>query len=231
MRTPQSLENSFSAVELQKLKKSFEEVKPESILDRIQMTAESRRFVENDSFALLIAVIADQSVKSEVAWDLPNRLSKRIGMDHFNAEWIFNNIENVKNAIAKKPALHRFPGKMADYIFSLSAVIENNYSSPSGLLNNSLDYNNFIVNIKGVSGISDKKANFLFLILLLDFHYDFKNIENSTVLFDTHVEKFLSKRFNKKITKTEADEICHYVSPDNPALFCPYMWRIDRKMK
>ncbi|GGL61023.1 hypothetical protein [Sporolactobacillus putidus] len=56
--------------------------------------------MENDSFALLIAIVADQSVKMEVAWNLPYELGKRIGMEHLNPEWISRNIDKVKNAIA-----------------------------------------------------------------------------------------------------------------------------------
>ncbi|TGA97690.1 hypothetical protein E4665_11345 [Sporolactobacillus shoreae] len=216
------------SIELEELKKSFQDNRPESILNAIHMSPTSRHLVENDGFALLIAVVADQSVKSEIAWNLPFELSKRIGNDHFNPDWILSHAEELKDAIAAKPALHRFPQKITDFIFSLSGVIKNKYASASGLLRSASDYNVFISNVKEVSGISDKKANFLFLILLLDFHYEFKNVKNSSVLFDTHMEKWLSHRFDRSISKKEANEICGFVSPDNPALFCPYIWKMDR---
>lgn len=156
------------------------------------MSPGSRQLVENDSFALLIAIVADQSVKMEVAWNLPYELGKRIGMEHLNPEWISRNSDKVKDAMAQKPALHRFPQKIADYIFSLSAIIENKYASANDMLRSSMDYHAFVSTVKEVSGISDKKANFLFLILSMDFHYSFKNTEESSVLFDTHMNKWLS---------------------------------------
>ncbi|MDD9149823.1 hypothetical protein OYT88_14810 [Sporolactobacillus sp. CQH2019] len=233
MKTNQRSEENraIPSIELEELKKSFERDKPESLLNHIHMSPESRKLVENNSFALLIAIVADQSVKMEVAWNLPYELGKRIGMERLHPQWITRNSEKVKDAIAQKPALHRFPQKMTDYIFSLSTIIENKYSSAAGLLRSSMDYHVFVANVKEVSGISDKKANFLFLTLSLDFHYSFKNTEESSVLFDTHMEKWLSQHFNRTISKKEANEICAYVSPGNPALFCPYVWNKDHEIK
>lgn len=214
---------------LDKLKQNFEQDKPQTMLNPINMSPYSRSLVEKNSFALLIAVIADQSVKSELAWSLPNELSMGIGADHLNPEWIIQHIETVQEAIKQKPALHRFPKKIADYIFSLSSIIHEKYQSADQLLHCSLEYHTFVSVIKEVSGISDKKANFLFLILVLDFNYPFINKEKSGVLFDSHLENWLSQYFNKKISKSEANQICGEVSPNNPALLCPYLWNLDRK--
>ncbi|SFG98500.1 hypothetical protein [Sporolactobacillus nakayamae] len=214
---------------LNKLKQEFELDRPHSMLDHIHMSPKSRSLVEKDSFALLVAVIADQSVKSELAWNLPYELSTRIGINYLNPEWIIQNIETVQETIKKKPALHRFPKKIADYIFSLSSIIHEKYQSADQLLNCSLDYHTFVSAIKEVSGISDKKANFLFLILVLDFNHPFINKEQSGVLFDSHLDNWLSRYFNRKISKSEANRICKEVSPDNPALLCPYLWNLDRK--
>ncbi|MET1247697.1 hypothetical protein ABWW58_02780 [Sporolactobacillus sp. STCC-11] len=214
---------------LVKLKQEFVQDKPQSMLDHIHMSPKSRSLVEKDSFALLVAVIADQSVKSELAWNLPHELSTRIGANHLNPEWIIQNTETVQEAIKQKPALHRFPKKIADYIFSLSSIIHEKYQSADQLLNSSLEYHTFVSAIKEVSGISDKKANFLFLTLVLDFNHPFINKEQSGVLFDSHLENWLSRYFNRKISKSEANQICKEVSPDNPALLCPYLWNLDRK--
>jgi endonuclease III len=216
---------------LDKLKQNFEQDKPQSLLNPINMSPYSRSLVEKNNFALLVAVIADQSVKSELAWNLPYELSMRIGADHLNPNWIIRNIETVQEAIKQKPALHRFPKKITDYIFSLSSIIQERYQSADQLLNGSLDYHTFVSSIKEVSGISDKKANFLFLILVLDFNHPFVNREQSNVLFDSHLENWLSRYFNRKISKSEANQICKEVSPDNPALLCPYLWNLDRKPK
>ncbi|MCQ2008389.1 MAG: hypothetical protein ABF629_08200 [Sporolactobacillus sp.] len=213
---------------LRNLRCDFEQNKPQSILDRIRMLPSSRTLIENNGFALLMAVIADQSVKSEIAWNLPNNLSKRIGADHFNPQWMIENNSAVQSAIAQKPALHRFPKKISDYILSLSFVINDHYHSADQLLHHSSDYRTFVAAIKEVSGISDKKANFLFLILSLDFDYPFINKEQSEALFDSHLEKWLTAYFNRKISKTEANRICREVSPDNPALLCPYLWKLHR---
>lgn len=101
MKTNEPSENiTIPSSELEELRKSFEKNKPESLLNHIHMSPGSRQLVENDSFALLIAIVADQSVKMEVAWNLPYELGKRIGMEHLNPEWISRNIDKVKNAIA-----------------------------------------------------------------------------------------------------------------------------------
>ena len=56
-----------------------EVISDNSILSDNMLKAEERKFLLSDWNAFLIGLIADQSVKAEMAWRLPYYLSKRLG--------------------------------------------------------------------------------------------------------------------------------------------------------
>ena len=84
-----------------------------SILSDNMLKAEEREFLLSDWNAFLIGLIADQSVKAEMAWRLPYYLSKRLGYFNFNKIIKEQNVESLEAIIKEKPALHRYPRKMA----------------------------------------------------------------------------------------------------------------------
>ena len=77
----------------------------------------------------MIGLIADQSVKAEIAWRLPYYLSKRLGYFDFNKIIKVQNVESLEAIIKEKPALHRYPRKMAEYIFFAIKTIVEKYDS------------------------------------------------------------------------------------------------------
>ena len=78
---------------------------------------EKRDFLLSDWNAFLIGLISDQSVKAEMAWRLPYSLSKRLGYFDFDRIVKEQSVESLETIIKEKPALHRYPKNMADYIF------------------------------------------------------------------------------------------------------------------
>lgn len=211
--------------ELKDIKEEYMVSKPASILDAIQMSKDERDRFREDYYLLLIAVLADQSVKSEIAWRLPRRLMERIGKHNLNPYWVVSNKSLVSEALKTKPALHRFPQKMADFIVSMSQTVIDEYDgSVDNLLLNTQNYDVFVKNMKKIKGISDKKANLLFLILTLDFNVTFSNSQNSKALVDVHIKRYLEKILGFGITQKQADNFFKEIDPENPARVSPFLW-------
>ena len=94
-----------------------EVIKDNSILSDNMLKREEKEFLLSDWNAFLIGLISDQSVKAEIAWRLPYYLSKRLGHFDFCRITKEETIESLEATIKEKPALHRYPRKMAEYIF------------------------------------------------------------------------------------------------------------------
>ncbi len=84
----------------------------------------------------MIALISDQSVKAEVAWRLPYYLSKRLGHFDFGKIAKEESAESLEAIIKEKPALHRYPRKMAEYIFFAIKKVVEDYNSEAENMKN-----------------------------------------------------------------------------------------------
>ncbi len=96
-----------------------EVIKDNSILSDNMLKKEEREFLLSDWNAFIIGLISDQSVKAEMAWRLPYYLLKRLGYFDFDRIIKEQSVESLEAIIKEKPALHRYPRKMAENIFSL----------------------------------------------------------------------------------------------------------------
>lgn len=212
-------------VSLEEIKEEYELNIPTSILDAIQIEKSEKDILREDPFFLMIAVLSDQSVKSEIAWRLPYALMERIGQDNLNPYWVVSNEHLIYEAIKNKPALHRFPQKIADFIVSMSQTVIQEYNgSASRMLLKTKDYNDFTKQIKMLKGISEKKANLMFLILTLDFNIPFSNTQDSKALLDVHIKRYLERILGSTVTQKQADKWFKEIDPENPARVSPFLW-------
>ena len=141
------MNNYYEQLNRECKKIAVEAIKDNSILSDNMLKKEESEFLLSDWNAFLIALICDQSVKAEMAWRLPYLLSKRLG--HFNLYRIAKeeNVESLERLIKEKPALHRYPRKMAEYIMFAIEKIGNDYHIPV-LYYETLD--NLVINPDGV---------------------------------------------------------------------------------
>lgn len=102
-----------------------EVIKDNSILSDNMLKKEEREFLLSDWNAFIIGLISDQSVKAEMAWRLPYYLLKRLGYFDFDRIIKEQSVESLEAIIKEKPALHRYPRKMAEYIFfAIKKIVE-----------------------------------------------------------------------------------------------------------
>jgi uncharacterized HhH-GPD family protein len=96
--------------------------------ERLPFTAddEANRLLASDPAALLIGFVLDQQVTVQKAFAGPLELRKRIG--HLDVARIgAMDGDELAAAFRERPALHRFPGAMAERVRALCAFLDERY--------------------------------------------------------------------------------------------------------
>ena len=96
--------------------------------ERLPFTAddEANRLIASDPAALLIGFVLDQQVTVQKAFAGPLELRRRLG--HLDVARIAaTDPAELAQAFRERPALHRFPGAMAERVRALCAFLEERY--------------------------------------------------------------------------------------------------------
>jgi uncharacterized HhH-GPD family protein len=87
---------------------------------------EANRLIASDPMALLVGFVLDQQVTVQKAFAGPLELRKRIG--HLDVARIAaTDPDELATAFRERPALHRYPGAMAERVRNLCAFLEERY--------------------------------------------------------------------------------------------------------
>src|SRR3954470_7093965 len=89
--------------------------------------AEADQLLNDDGLALLIGMLLDQQVPMEWAFRGPLELKQRLG-GHLDATDIAAmDPEKLRAVFSEKPALHRYPGSMAERVHQLCRHIVDHF--------------------------------------------------------------------------------------------------------
>ncbi len=96
--------------------------------DRLHFTGndEADELLAREPFALLVGFALDQQVPIQTAFAGPLKLKQRLGTLE-PAEIAVADPARVLEVFREKPAIHRFPGSMAERIQDLAAVVAEEY--------------------------------------------------------------------------------------------------------
>ncbi|GGP59062.1 HhH-GPD-type base excision DNA repair protein [Saccharothrix coeruleofusca] len=117
-----------------------------------------------DMFALLLGMMLDQQIPMEKAFKGPRDIADRMGgLDvHRIAE---ADAEEFAAVVARKPAVHRFPGSMAKRLQELARYLVEHYDGrPEGIWADG-DGEEVLKRLKALPGFGEQKAR-IFLALL-----------------------------------------------------------------
>ena len=90
--------------------------------------AEADQLLVDDPLALLIGMLLDQQVPMEWAFRGPLTLKARLGVERLDAKAIAAmNPAEVESIFRSKPAMHRYPGSMAQRTHALCVHIADEY--------------------------------------------------------------------------------------------------------
>jgi uncharacterized HhH-GPD family protein len=94
---------------------------------------EADRLLEENPLALLIGLVLDQQVPMERAFSAPYDLRERLG--HLDPGRIAATpMEELEKAFRQRPALHRFPGSMAQRVQRLCEIVATRYKGDAGAI-------------------------------------------------------------------------------------------------
>jgi len=131
--------------------------------------AEANRLLETDPLALLIGLVLDQQVKMEKAFSGPYVLKERLG--GLDARQIASMDPERLNAVFReRPALHRFPGSMAQRVQALCQAIVKDYGGDAGAVwREARDGDDLAARIKRLPGFGEMKVKILVAVLAKKF--------------------------------------------------------------
>ncbi len=128
--------------------------------------ADADALLAADPLALLIGMLLDQQVPMETAFAGPKKLADRLG--GLDVHRIADADPDEFAAIcARPPAVHRFPGSMAERIQALCAEVTDRYDGDAAALwtSGDPDGKEVLKRLKALPGYGDQKAR-IFLALL-----------------------------------------------------------------
>ena len=191
---------------------------------------EERELITNNMNAFLLGLIADQSVKAELAWSLPYKLSERLKMDFCIKTFANMDASELERVIKEKPALHRYPKNIAKYLHSACNKLVNNYNSDArNIWENNETAKEIVRRLEEFNGISHKKAALGTMLLVRDFNIDIHDKENINLAYDVHIRRIcLRTGLSDEDTSEQIFEAGRKIFPEFPGRLTSTFWAIGR---
>jgi uncharacterized HhH-GPD family protein len=190
--------------------------------------AQADAFVRSDPFAFLVAVICDEQVRFEAAWEAPLRLKERLG--HWDIRRIADEKDSVRAAFSASPALHRWVSVSADRVVAAAARVISRYRGDASLIwSGEPSAGELRERFELFEGIGQKKSAMAVEILERELCVPLQRLDGSDVAVDVHV-----RRVFLRSGLAERDDVHHIVAaartanPDHPGALDLPAWEIGR---
>lgn len=203
--------------------------KNNNILTGDLLSTDVKKFLDNNANAFLIGLIADQLVKAELAWSLPYNLNNRIGTFDFEKIVSTYTEEDLEQAIKTKPALHRYPNRMAMYIYNAMKCVLENYDGNASNIWVGKTASEIVSNLEKFKGISHKKASLGTLLLVRDMGLKVPDKENIDIAYDVHIKRIFSRvGLVENETEEKVLDAARNLNPEFPGELTTAFWSIGR---
>lgn len=129
--------------------------------------AKADELLEKDPFALILGMLLDQQIPLEKAFKGPQVLAERMGVDRLDATAIAgHDPEAFATLFTTVPAIHRFPGSMAERSQKLAQAIAQEYDGDaSRVWTEATDAKDLFKRLSALPGFGKQKAQ-IFIALL-----------------------------------------------------------------
>ena len=128
--------------------------------------AAADELVNTIPLALLTAMLLDQQITMAWAFMGPHRLQERLGVDLAPAAVTALDPEDFAAAVAARPALHRFPGAMAERMLRLCHHLIDHYNGDAAAVwTEATTGTELLDRIQNLPGYGDEKAKILVAVL------------------------------------------------------------------
>jgi uncharacterized HhH-GPD family protein len=132
--------------------------------DRLHFTDsdEANKLIADDPMALLIGFALDQQVTVQQAFMGPLRLRERVG----SLDPALLASSDLEPAFREKPAIHRFPAKMAERVQALAAQIRDEYGGDAARVwTDARDASELRANLSSLRGFGEMKVKSMSAVL------------------------------------------------------------------
>jgi uncharacterized HhH-GPD family protein len=190
---------------------------------------EADALVKDDPNAFLLGVLFTQGISAERAWAGPYLLAERLGS--LDLATLASSPERVAEALAARPALHRFVHTLPAWISSAARRVLAEYSGdasrmwPAGA--RVLDV---VTRLRAFEGIGEKKAVMAVEILMRHFGVELEGAQFGGVAYDVHVRRvFLRTGLTDIDTPAAVRAAAVAVSPEAPGVLDLAAWLVGRR--
>ncbi|WP_116113950.1 HhH-GPD-type base excision DNA repair protein [Austwickia chelonae] len=130
-------------------------------------TDAANRLLDRDPLALLIGMLLDQQIPMEKAFTSPVLLAERMGVERLDAQEIAATpVDTLEEWFRTPPALHRYPGSMAQRTQALCAELVASYQGdPARIWSDATDGKDLLKRLRALPGFGEQKAK-IFVALL-----------------------------------------------------------------
>lgn len=181
-----------------------------------------------DPFAFLLAVICDQGIPAERAWQAPYELRRRLGS--LDPATVAADLDAVRRAVKEPPALHRYVENMPRWIVAAATRVLRDYAGDAGRIwGDKPAAVELRRRLEAFTGIGQKKAAMAVEILERDLGVPIGAMEGSDIAYDVHV-----RRVFLRTGLAERDELDHMVAvareayPERPGAIDFPAWLVGR---
>jgi uncharacterized HhH-GPD family protein len=187
------------------------------------------RLVREDPFAFLVAVICDQGVPAERAWEAPYLLQQRLG--HLDAERIAADGDALMAAFQRPPKLHRFVNNVPAWIVAAASRVMRTWDGDAGRIWNDRPNADVLQQrLVAFKGIAQKKAAMAVEILERDLGVEIGALDRSDVAVDIHLRRvFLRTHLAERDDRDHMIEAARHLHPRRPGELDYPVWMIGRK--
>ena len=124
------------------------------------------RLLSEDGLALLVGMLLDQQIPMEWAFRGPLELQRRLGGPLDAAAIADMDDEKLREAFATKPALHRYPGAMAERVQQLCVDLVDRFGGRAeDVWRRGLTAEEVYANLRSLPGYGEQKARIFLSIL------------------------------------------------------------------
>lgn len=179
--------------------------------------------------AFLIGVLFTQGVPAERAWAGPWLLSERLG--HLDLARLAGEPDRVAEAVARRPALHRFVHTLPRWISSAAARVLAEYDGDARRIwPDGAHVLEVTERLLAFDGIGEKKAAMAVDLLTRALNVPMTGIECGTVAYDVHVRRvFLRTGLIAHDTLAAVNEAAAAACPEAPASLDLPTWLVGRQ--
>ena len=179
--------------------------------------------------AFLIGVLFTQGIPAERAWLAPHLLRRRLG--HLDLGRLASERDAVADAVARRPALHRFKRTMAGWVSDAAGRLLADWDGDAARIwGPGSSVSEVTERLSSFNGIGRKKAAMAVEILTRHFDVSLAQMESGTVAYDTHVRRvFLRSGMVEHDTFDDIVAAAARASPEAPGLLDLPAWLVGRR--